>query len=274
MNHFYHTLNPLVALAAFVLLLLTFLSPTTIFADRVSLLHVNTTTASTTATTSSSSAVATITRRAVAARDLHRFEKRAKVNATSKAAAAASATFTSSLDLFYGPMGEWHEVENLLRLRSFGLTSLAGACVRSTKAGASSISCSAPSFTPIFLPLYTSVDVPAAVQADLPDQFPLAPTALFLCLLLSGCALVAIFLSSVGNHAPKGVFARKAGTWRRLALWSTVAALVVGLASTVALRKQLGDVVKSLSAVDAGGASLGTGFTRTSSLVEPSSRPF
>lgn len=43
MNHIYHTLNPLVLLAAFLVSLLAFLAPTPILSDRVSLLSVEAT---------------------------------------------------------------------------------------------------------------------------------------------------------------------------------------------------------------------------------------
>ena len=68
---------------------------------------------------------------------------------------------------------------------------------------AKSTTCQEPSFTPIFTPVYELTSIPSDLLDHLPDQFPLAPTALFLGTLFGVVAWLASFFASLPFHAKK-----------------------------------------------------------------------
>lgn len=138
-----------------------------------------------------------------------------------------------------------------------------GACVR-TEATQSNLTCTSPSFTPIFVDLLDSIGLAPTMQAALPDQFPPAPTALFLSLLLGALTLGSALLSSAAIHGPKklGFLAKKQVLFRKVALLCGVISLVAGLVATICLRVQLAKAVRQWNELGAGEASLWTGFPR------------
>ncbi|GAA5969148.1 hypothetical protein JCM11641_007486 [Rhodosporidiobolus odoratus] len=234
MNHLYHTLSPLILLAAFLVSLLAFLAPTPILSDRVSLLSVST----------NVPAPSTDAARRWLADDiahsgpvhLSRMVKRAKKsNSTSPAAKAAT---TEPIHLVFGPLG---------------------ACFSNSTT--SEPVCASPSFTPIFLDLYDTLSLPAALQDALPDQFPLAPTALFASLVLLAFQFLAVVFSSLSMHFTKrfAFLGAKQPTHRKAATVAGVFSLAIGLAATIALRVQLAKVVEKLDGTSATG-SLGPSF--------------
>ncbi|KAI5478557.1 hypothetical protein MNV49_004816 [Pseudohyphozyma bogoriensis] len=257
MNHLSHTLAPLFFFTAFLLTLLTFLAPVHVFESSVSLLQVagNTTlNASTLATTAAPEkrwidAVYGSEEAALVPRSIHGrggggrmvqvHIKRKAANATSSAAAASASDV--SVKVVFGPMG---------------------ACY-----GASgNLTCQAASFTPIFT---TMPDLlPSNLIEILPDQFPLAPTALFLGVLSLTLTLTASLLSSLPFHASKLSSLEK----HRLGLTKVVVfgggvGIAVGLIATIALRLQLGAVVNKWEAMEGAAdaafdVSLGTGFAQ------------
>lgn len=99
MNHLYHSLSPLILLAAFLVSLLAFLAPTPILSDRVSLLEVSTNVSSSINVKrwyAEDDSVAL-------AYSAHRFVRRAKkANASSSSAAAAT---TVPVTVKIGPLG-------------------------------------------------------------------------------------------------------------------------------------------------------------------------
>ncbi|GAA5856300.1 hypothetical protein JCM8547_000859 [Rhodosporidiobolus lusitaniae] len=233
MNHLYHSLSPLVLLAAFLVSLLAFLAPAPILSDRVSLLSVS--------TNVSSSSASNVTKRWLAD-DVHasaighsrRMVKRAKKSNST----ASAATTAESVNLVFGPLG---------------------ACY--TNSTTSDPVCQSPSFTPIFVELYDTLSISSTLQDALPGQFPLAPTALFASLLLLAFQLVAVVFSSISMHATKkaAFLAPKQAMFRKSATVAGVISLAIGLAATIALRVQLNDVVEKLDKIGASGK-LGTGF--------------
>lgn len=105
-------------------------------------------------------------------------------------------------------------------------------------------------------------------QAILPDQFPLAPTAIFLALLLQVVALNSVLLSSFGNHASKKLafLVAKSDALRKTALITGFVSLCMGSAATICLRIQLSKNVREWNGLGMGNASLGSGFDRRCSL--------
>ncbi|ORY73402.1 hypothetical protein BCR35DRAFT_333667 [Leucosporidium creatinivorum] len=244
MNHLYHSLSPLVLLASFLILLLSFLAPVPILHERVSLLKVEV-----------DSTASSATKRWLAAPEapiftpsFHRMAKRSKTilaratNSTKKASASAGSSTSATHTLNFGPMG---------------------ACSLPVPTN-SNLTCTSPSFTPIFVDLVEAVGLSSTQQATLPDQFPLAPTALFLALLLNVLCLNSTLLSSLASHAPSkaGFLAKKQVTLRKAALGAGFVSLCIGLAAAICLRVQLAKVVKEWNALGSGVAELGTGFTQ------------
>ncbi|GAA6006651.1 hypothetical protein JCM10207_005004 [Rhodosporidiobolus poonsookiae] len=229
MNHLYHSLSPLVLLAAFLVSLLSFLAPTPILSDQVSLLSLSTNVSSSTNTTTAKRWIAADSHAAVA--HSKRMVKRAK-----KASLAAATT--TQVDLVLGPLG---------------------ACYSNSTS--SDPVCLSPSFTPIFVELYDTVGLSNTVQSALPEQFPLAPSALFLSIALLAVEFIAVVLSSLGMHATKRLrfFTAKQPLLRKAATVAGIAAFVIGIAATAALRVQLGKVVDKLKEASVEGK-LGTGF--------------
>ncbi|GAA6032001.1 hypothetical protein JCM8097_003382 [Rhodosporidiobolus ruineniae] len=234
MNHLYHTLNNLILLASFLVFLLAFLAPTPILSDRVSLLSVKTN-----VTTSTSAAAKRWLAEDALSAPFHqkRMVKRAKKNSTSSAAATTS---TEEVKLVLGPLGICY-----------------------TNSTTAHPVCTSPSFTPIFVELYDNLTLPAGVKSALPDQFPLAPTALFLSLLLLAFELLAVLFSSLSQHATKraAFLGKRQPGLRKAATVAGMASLAVGLAAAIALRVQLAEVVDNLKKAGATG-SLGSGFTQ------------
>ncbi|GAA5844682.1 hypothetical protein JCM11251_007349 [Rhodosporidiobolus azoricus] len=230
-NHLYHILSPLILLAAFLVALLAFLAPTPIFPDRISLLSVSTAT--------SRNGSATNTKRWMADEAGMRFHSNRMVKRAKKSNSTPNdATTSAPIELVLGPLG--------------------GCFSDSTT---SDPVCIAPSFTPIFVEMYDSLPLSAAVKDALPDQFPLAPTALFASLILLAYQFLAVALSSISMHASKkpAFLAKKQPMLRKSALVAGVISLAIGLAATGTLRIQLGKVVDKLN--DAGmTAKLGPGF--------------
>lgn len=104
MNHLYHTLSPLLLLASFVVLLLSFLAPVPILHERISLLRIEV-----------NATASGVSRRWLAQSEIstsavvsHRMLKRSVLaraaNSTKKAAASAQAAATAHT-LYFGPMG-------------------------------------------------------------------------------------------------------------------------------------------------------------------------
>ncbi|GAA6059884.1 hypothetical protein JCM10212_007089 [Sporobolomyces blumeae] len=233
MNHLYHTLSPLVLLTSFLVSLLAFLAPTPIFADRVSLLSFSTNTTGSTST----SAKRWLPEADLdpAFPDLQRMVRRAKTTN------AASSALTVPLHMTWGPLG---------------------ACV-SVDSG--DLNCTSPTFTPIFVDLYsTNTSLPTSTADILPDQFPLAPTALFVSLKLVAVQFLLLVASSIAMHASKrdklAAFAAKQPALRKVATGAGIVSLAVMLAATLALRSQLSTVVDWVEKRKAGTASLGKGF--------------
>ncbi|GAA5945024.1 hypothetical protein JCM3775_004264 [Rhodotorula graminis] len=233
-NHLYHSLSPLILLAAFLVSLLAFLAPTPILSDRVSLLEV---------TTGVSRAAKA--RRWIAPDDSiaraysytsHGFVKRAK-----KANSSSTAT-TVPVTVKIGPLGACYT--NLTTLDQ---------------------SCMSPSFTPIFVDLYDDVlKLPSPLAAALPQQFPLTTTALFVSLALIAVQFLAVVLSSASMHASKklALVNKRQPTLRKAATVCGAVGLVVGLAATGALRVDLGKAVDAAAKVDNVQAKLGPGFNQ------------
>lgn len=128
------------------------------------------------------------------------------------------------------------------------------------------MSCSAPSFTPLFGEQYDKLALSTAQQALLPEQFPLAPAAIFLSLILAALALVSLLLSSLAMHAPKKLAflgGQRQIKLRNAALVTAIISAVGGLAACGSFHVDLGRAVNRW--LEAGGkASLGTGLTRES----------
>ncbi|GAA5842419.1 hypothetical protein JCM5353_006765 [Sporobolomyces roseus] len=231
MNHLYHTLSPLILLTAFLVSLLAFLAPTPIFADRVSLLTVS-------LKSSSTSKLKRFIPEAVLdppSSDRQRMVKRAKkVNAASS---------TQEVEFVYGPLGACYSIDS------------------------GDLLCTSPTFTPIFVDLYTvNATLPSTTADILPDQFPLVPAALFVSLLLLATQLLAVVFSSISMHASKkgktqGLAARQPSA-RKVATVAGILGLAAMLASTLALRSQLSDVVEGIKKAGLGEASLGSGFNQ------------
>ncbi|GAA5897429.1 hypothetical protein JCM6882_001884 [Rhodosporidiobolus microsporus] len=233
-NHLYHTLSPLVLFAAFLVSLLAFLAPTPIFPDRVALLSVSTNVSS---TASSPNAKRWIAEDALAAPfHVKRMVKRAKKS--NSTAASSNTTTTEPVKIDLGPLG--------------------GCYSNSTS---SDPVCTSPTFTPIFVELYDTLGFSTTLQDALPDQFPLAPTALFASLLLLAYQFLAVVFSSISMHASKkaAFLAKRQPMLRKSALVAGVISLAIGLAATATLRVQLGKVVDKLEDVGVTGK-LGSGF--------------
>ncbi|GAA5838486.1 hypothetical protein JCM9279_003259 [Rhodotorula babjevae] len=234
-NHLYHSLSPLILLAAFLVSVLAFLTPTPILSDRVSLLEVII-----------SGSRASNARRWIAPDDSvarayshssHGFVKRAK-KANSSSTAAATAPVTVKI----GPLGACFT--NLTTLDQ---------------------SCMAPSFTPIFVDLYDDVlKLPSSLSSTLPQQFPLTTTALFVSLALLAVQFLAVALSSASMHAPNklALVNKRQTTLRKAATVCGAVGLVVGLAATGALRVDLGRAVDEAGKVGGVQAKLGPGFNQ------------
>jgi len=129
--------------------------------------------------------------------------------------------------------------------------------------------CASPSFTPIFVDLYTvNTTLPSTTADILPDQFPLAPAALFVSLLLLATQFLAIVFSSISMHVSKKGKAQglagKQPSARKVATIAGILGLAALLASTLALRSQLSEVVEGVEKAGLGEASLGSGFNRES----------
>ncbi|GAA5903293.1 hypothetical protein JCM8208_002267 [Rhodotorula glutinis] len=234
-NHLYHSLSPLILLAAFLVSLLAFLAPTPILPDRVSLLEV------TTGVSRASRAKRWIAPADSVARAYsyspHGFVKRAK-KANSSSTAAASVPVTVKI----GPLGACFT--NLTTLDQ---------------------SCMPPSFTPIFVDLYDdTLKLPSALAVALPQQFPLTTTALFVSLALLAVQFLAVALSSASMHASKALalIHKRQPTLRKAATVCGAVGLVVGLAATGALRVDLGRAVDEAGKVDGVQAKLGPAFNQ------------
>ncbi|BGP36507.1 hypothetical protein JCM10449v2_000408 [Rhodotorula kratochvilovae] len=231
MNHLYHSLSPLVLLAAFLVSLLAFLAPTPILSDRVSLLEVSTN------VSSSANAKRWLAHEdAVTLAYSHRMVRRAKKANSSASTAATAVPVTVKI----GPLGACYT--NLTTTKQ---------------------SCMAPAFTPIFVELYdNALRLPSAVSAPLPDQFPLIPTALFVSLCLLAVQFLAVVFSSAGMHASKklALLNKKQATLRKAATVCGVVGLLVGIVATAALRVQLGKAADEAGKVDGVEAKLGSGF--------------
>ncbi|GAA5899217.1 uncharacterized protein JCM6883_005149 [Sporobolomyces salmoneus] len=234
MNHLYHTLSPLIVYAAFLVSLLAFLAPTPIFPDRVSLLSV-------TLSGVNSSSTSTSERWLSEARINHgrqRIVKRAKKTET-----ASSSSSNKAYELVYGPLGACLSVDG------------------------SDPTCTSPTFTPIFVDLYsTNTTLPSSTTALLPDQFPLVPAGLFVSLLLLATQLLAVIGSSISMHANKKGkaqgLAKRQPAMRKVATVCGVLGLAVMLAATISLRSQLSKVVDEVEKANVGTAKLGSGFAQ------------
>ncbi|GAA6015602.1 hypothetical protein JCM11491_007171 [Sporobolomyces phaffii] len=165
--------------------------------------------------------------------DLRRMVKRAK-----KANAAAA---QKEYKIVFGPLGACLSVDS------------------------SDLACTSPTFTPSFVNLYsTNTTLPPSTVSLLPEQFPLAPAALFVALLLLATQFLAVVASSISMHvnkkgkAPK--LAKRQPAMRKVATVSGVLGLAALLASTLALRAQLATVVDQVKKAGVGEANLGTGF--------------
>ncbi|GAA5898723.1 hypothetical protein JCM5296_006697 [Sporobolomyces johnsonii] len=242
MNHLYHTLSPFVLLAAFLVSLLAFLAPTPILSDRVSLLSVSTNASSASTSSSNTKRWLADSQLDAAYPNLQRMVKRAKKTDLSASNASSTASKTP-ITLVFGPLG---------------------ACYTSGSRSSASPTCASPSFTPIFIELYDNLTLPATTIDALPAQFPLAPTALFVSLLLLALQLVAVVFSSISMHATKkaAFLLKRQATMRKTATGAGVLSLAIMLAATIALHVQLSDVVDKLKDAGAATASLGGGFTQ------------
>ncbi|GAA5973222.1 hypothetical protein JCM21900_003893 [Sporobolomyces salmonicolor] len=242
MNHLYHTLSPFVLLAAFLVSLLAFLAPTPILSDRVSLLSVST-------NVSSASASSTKTKRWLAESqleasypNLQRMVKRTKKTDLSASSAASTAS-KMPVTFDFGPLG---------------------ACYTSGPRSSASPTCASPSFTPTFIELFDNLTLPTTTSNALPAQFPLAPTALLISLLLLAVQLVAVVFSSISMHATKkaAFLLKRQATMRKTATGAGMLSLALMLAATIALHVQLSDVVDKLKVSGAATASFGSGFAQ------------
>ncbi|TNY18064.1 hypothetical protein DMC30DRAFT_419189 [Rhodotorula diobovata] len=234
MNHLYHSLSPLILLAAFLVSLLAFLAPTPILSDRVSLLEVSTNVSSSISVKrwyAEDDSVAL-------AYSAHRFVRRAKkANASSSSAAAAT---TVPVTVKIGPLG---------------------ACF--TNLTTTHQSCMSPSFTPIFVDVYDdALKLPSSLSSTLPEQFPLTTTAIFVSLALLAVQFLAVVFSSASMHASKKLtfLDKKQPMLRKAATVCGGVGLVVGLAATGALRVQLGKAADKAGKLPGVEAKLGPGF--------------
>ncbi|GAA6051692.1 hypothetical protein JCM3770_001230 [Rhodotorula araucariae] len=233
MNHLYHSLSPLVLLAAFLVSLLAFLAPTPILSDRVALLEV-----STNVSTSANARRWLAHEDTVAQEYLHRMARRAKKANSSSTVSTTTVPVTVKI----GPLG---------------------ACY--TNLATAHESCMAPSFTPIFVEFYNdALKLPSTVSSTLPEQFPLVPTALFVSLCLLAVQFLAVVLSSAGMHAPKklAVLNKKQVTLRKAATVCGGIGILVGVVATAVLRVQLGKAAAEAGKVHGVEAKLGSGFTQ------------
>ncbi|GAA5941630.1 hypothetical protein JCM1841_000597 [Sporobolomyces salmonicolor] len=242
MNHLYHTLSPFVLLAAFLVSLLAFLAPTPILSDRVSLLSVSTNVSSALASSTKTKRWLAESQLEASYPNLQRMIKRAKKTDLSASSAASTAS-KMPVTLDFGPLG---------------------ACYTSGARSSASPTCASPSFTPIFIELYDNLTLPTTTINALPAQFPLAPTALLMSLLLLAVQLVAVVFSSISMHATKkaAFLLKRQATMRKTATGAGILSLAIMLAATIALHVQLSDVVDKLKVSGAATASLGSGFTQ------------
>ncbi|GAA5980479.1 hypothetical protein JCM5350_001514 [Sporobolomyces pararoseus] len=236
MNHLYHTLSPLIIYTAFLVSLLAFLAPTPIFPDRVSLLSVTLDSSRSTSSNSTPKRWLEESELDVRFPDRQRMVKRAKKVESSNASSQA-------YNLVYGPLGACLSVDS------------------------SDPTCTSPTFTPIFVDLYSSnMTLPASTIALLPDQLPLAPAGLFVSLLLLATQLLAIIGSSISMHANKKGkaqgLAKHQPAMRKVATVVGILGLAVMLAATLALRTQFSKVVDEVKKAGLGTANLGTGFAQ------------
>lgn len=159
----------------------------------------------------------------------------------------ASNTTTSSdtVKLYLGALGKLPPHARLPLADSLTPTPQTGACYKS---GSNDTICVSPSFPPIFDEVYTNLSIPNSISASLPTQFPLAPTALFVSLILLACGFLLSLGSSSVHHVNRFERARKHAA--RVRKWQL--GLVVELRDDVA-------ALTALDVADAS-ASLGAGF--------------
>ncbi|KAL8286297.1 hypothetical protein RQP46_004785 [Phenoliferia psychrophenolica] len=128
--------------------------------------------------------------------------------------------------------------------------------------------CQSPSFTPIFTPIYELTSIRSDILDDLPDQFPLAPTALFLGTLLGVFAWMASILASLPFHIKSLTRLEKRRQYfTKATLYCGGVSVLFGLIASIALRLQLGNVVDAVSSrarqdTAASSITLGSGFSR------------
>lgn len=99
MNHLYHTLSPLILLASFLVLLLSFLAPTPILHERVSLLQVEVNTSTPLAKRWIEEPV-----KPILIHNYQRMQRSIKARAASSAKKASGVSATHML--YFGAMGE------------------------------------------------------------------------------------------------------------------------------------------------------------------------
>lgn len=133
----------------------------------------------------------------------------------------------------------------------------------------------APSFTPIFIEMYSDVGLSSSITNALPAQFPLTPTALFVSLALMASQFLAVVISSISMHASKKLafLTSHQVKVRKAATVMGIISLVVGLAAAGALRVQLGKAVSTINKAGGATASLGSGFIRVFSSYSSLSFP-
>lgn len=146
-----------------------------------------------------------------------------------------------------------------------GSPSQTGACYNINRQDTKNMTCSSPSFTPNFTPLLDDAGIWPTLQSHLPDQFPLAPSATFLGVLLLAAAFSASLLFAAPFHSKKFAALEK----RRLRLSKFVVGtgglgVVLGLVATIALRIELAKTVTNVNEIAGLEALLGNGFNRTS----------
>ncbi|KAM0755729.1 hypothetical protein T439DRAFT_330804 [Meredithblackwellia eburnea MCA 4105] len=236
-NHLSNTLAPLLFITTFLLALFTILAPTNLFSDRVALLELN---GNGTALAASAANSTRLRARALgregvrvlplAPPKMYKIKKAKRKVAstlvtTSSSPSNASSTSSASLEsvvIRFGPLGACYQIGK-----------------------SSDLTCQSPSFTPIFTPVYEHItSVPSTLLETLPDQFPLAPTALFLGTVLTSIALLTSVLASLPFHLKKlAVFEKRRVSFSRISLYSGAVGAGMGLITTITWRLQLGSAV-------------------------------
>lgn len=118
--------------------------------------------------------------------------------------------------LSLGPMGQLSLLSPIFR-QTFSRAHLhfAGSCLRTTSAGTALVTkCTSATFTPVFLPTYTSLSISNSVAATLPFSLPLFPSSLPLTLLLQSLAITLYaFHSFPSTPSPPTQLSPIAGPW-------------------------------------------------------------